>query len=305
VYFYDFEFNLLLYEASVLNWKFTKYYNGIGTFCAHLPISSKVIKVVSENDYLVCRFGNEYAIITGKEIADELIIYGRTLNWLLSKRVVLPYSDKSCNTGEFVQWVFGNTYNDCEVMTLGEIRDGETRSYASDVPKPLSVTVFDALKADNLGNELLYDKEGKVFILNILSGTDKNLIISEANKNASGTRITENVSETSNLCYYETENGYEFVGGDKSGIYRYETYVLSEKKSDAEERLAGTIKESTVTVNTTGIVYKKDYNLGDIVSVQLIKGDLRTTKRLRIAGVELSNSSKNGYVEKPLFEEIK
>ena len=43
--FYDFEFNLLLAEPKVIGWQYTKYYNGIGTFRAQLPLSSPAVKL--------------------------------------------------------------------------------------------------------------------------------------------------------------------------------------------------------------------------------------------------------------------
>jgi len=43
--------------------------------------------------------------------------------------------------------------------------------------------------------------------------------------------------------------------------------------------------------------------LGDTVRVQIIKNELKITRRLRIRGVEMENSYL-GYREKPIFEEV-
>ena len=51
------------------------------------------------------------------------------------------------------------------------------------------------------------------------------------------------------------------------------------------------------------IKFGTDYNLGDIVRVQLLRGNKRETVRKRISGVEILKS--NGYTdEQPIFEEV-
>lgn len=301
--FYDFEFNLLLIEPKVISWRFTKYFNEIGTFEAHLPVSSKATKLVLENDFLVLEIFGEFAIITGKQVADELIIYGRTCNWLFSKRVVLPFRSTGKLTGDFAKSLFENAYSSCENVVFGTMNQGENHTFFSSTPRLLSDSVFEALKIDNLGNEFVFDKAQKKWVFNILKGEDRLLMISEANKNATHTEIIENISDYANLCYYESGSEFLFSGGDETGLYRFETYLLSGGVEDAKSELLKLKKESTTEVTSTGPVYKKDYFLGDTVRVQIIKNDYKVTKRLRIKGVELV-SKPGGYTEKPIFEEV-
>ena len=303
IIFYDYEFNRILAENRVIRWQFTKLYNGIGTFTVYLPNTSPAVKLVMENDYLVCQFGSEYAVVTGKELGSELVIYGRTLNWLLSKRIVLPKEALVCYTGEFVESNFDEAYTDCENVVFGTMQNGSQNSFCVSTPKPLSTVVFDALSIDKLGNELVFDKENRRWIFNLLKGEDKNLLVSEINKNASSVNIIENISDTANLCYYEGDGEYIWSGERADGMHHFETYVLSDEKDDADTKLKEAKKESTVKLSTQGIWYKSDYNLGDTVRLQIVKGSYRTTKRLRITGVEMSQDSM-GYKEKPVFEEI-
>jgi len=62
-------------------------------------------------------------------------------------------------------------------------------------------------------------------------------------------------------------------------------------------------KQWRTQLDAIGILYKKHYLLGDTVRVQIIKNELKITRRLRIRGVEMENSYL-GYREKPIFEEV-
>lgn len=300
--FYDYEFNLLLAEPKVISWKFTKLFNGIGTFVARLPLSSAAVPLIAERNHIVCGFGGEFAIVTGTEIADELVIYGRSLNWLLSKRILLPQGEKSCNTTDFVKEAFEKCYSECNNAVFEGGVSGEMHSFLIESPKYLSDAVFDALSADGLGNDMIFDTQNRRWLFCILKGSDKNLMVSEANKNASSTRIITNMADYANLCYYEGEGGYLSMGSGESGIYRFEAFVNSENAEDAQSELLKREKEKSTHIDTTKLVYKRDYLLGDRVRVQLIKGAYRVTDRLKITGVEM-NMNTGGYCEKPIFEE--
>ena len=303
IIFYDYEFNRLLAETKVISWQLTKYFNGVGIFSAHLPLSSEATRLVAENDYLVCKVGDEFMLVTGKEIGNELVIYGRTINWLLTRRVLLPFSEVTKRTGEFVQGIFEDAYKDCESVVFGDFYAGDEQSISSDSPKPLANGIFDALSLCNLGNEMVFDTKNRRIVFNILKGEDKNLLISEANKNASSVKIIQNISEHANLCYYEGENGYLTAGDGGEGLYRFETYVTSDKEEDAISRLDKMKKENTLNLTAQGLEYNKDYRLGDTVRLQIIKGDYRTCKRVKIIGVEKS-AGPAGYREMPIFENV-
>ena len=68
LFVYDFEFNLLLAEPSVIKSRWVVYYNNVGTFEAHLPISSELTEIVSKNSYLVVKQHGLSAVIVGKEL---------------------------------------------------------------------------------------------------------------------------------------------------------------------------------------------------------------------------------------------
>ena len=88
--FYDFDFNLvyIISDWISLNWELK--YNGVGTFELQLPPLSGIIQFLEEQEHLVAVQGDRQAIITGRRLEDDITIYGRTPNWLLTKRLVCP-----------------------------------------------------------------------------------------------------------------------------------------------------------------------------------------------------------------------
>lgn len=301
--FYDFEFNLLLDTGDVISWRYTKYFNAMGTFRAEFQLSSPVTKLVMEHDYLVCTFSGEAVIITGKEIGNELTLYGRSCDWLLKKRVVLPFAEVERNTGEHIKYLFENAYSDCDDMIMGSCLQGETKIFAQRYYKELSSAVEQALNAENFGWELVFDTIKGKWIFNILKGQDLELIVSEGCKNAAGLSVTGNISEFANYCYYGTNGAVNGKGSEEEGLYRFETYVNSEDEDECDKKLDECRKQWTTELDTVGILYKKHYLLGDTLRVQIIKNELKITRRLRVRGVEME-SSYSGYKEKPIFEEV-
>ena len=82
---YDFEFNLLHIEHDIASCNWKLYDNEIGTFEMHFPISSDLTVIAMQKSYLVAVQGSKQAIITGRQIGDEGVLYGRTCNWILTR----------------------------------------------------------------------------------------------------------------------------------------------------------------------------------------------------------------------------
>ena len=82
---YDYEFNLLHIEHDIVSCNWTIHENAIGSFEMHFPLTSNLISVIMQNRYLVAVQGKKQAIITGRQVNTEGVLYGRTCNWLLSR----------------------------------------------------------------------------------------------------------------------------------------------------------------------------------------------------------------------------
>lgn len=303
---YDFEFNLLEVENNVINAKWIVYYNGIGTFQAHLPITSKLVKIVTENRYMVAVQGKFSAIIVGKELEDELVLYGRTCNWLLTKRISPGFDAITAYPGAYAAQIALDAFSDTENFVMGDCPDSEeTRlesreGYTAD-------TVSDCLALGNLGYEVVFDIKNKKWVFNVLKGSENDLILSEGHKNAYETKCTFDIIDLA-TCGVFTENTDEgpvtktvTKDPEMTGIYRWEARLGTGSETEAKAALSKLSENNEITLNVRNLTFGKDYCLGDTVRVQIIKGDYRSTEKKVIKGVEM-RMEQGVYLEKPVFE---
>ncbi len=306
--FYDFEFNLLLIEPKVIRSNWTIYYNDIGSFEAHLPLTSEAAKIVMENRYLVVVQNGFSGIVVAKELRNELIIYARTCNWLLSKRITPEFSTLTGNSAELASGLVKTAFSDVKNFVLGEAADGNEVDFESS-QRPTFDVVTDCLKLGNLGHNLVYDIKSEQWVFNILKGRENDLIISEGNKNAYDTRLRTDILDLATCGRYDmkTDEGYVSTtlegDADKQGIYRWETELFGKNQNEAAVSLSKLKEKNEITLKAKGAKFGKDYLLGDVVRVQIIKGAYRTTVKKRICGVEIRfEHGVSG--EQPIFENV-
>ena len=76
---------------------------------------------------------------------------------------------------------------------------------------------------------------------------------------------------------------------------------MGETESEAGKSLEKLSEKNKISMTTSEISWKKDYELGDVVKLQIIKGAYRMTEKKRVSGVEI-NTSRGEYSEQPIFE---
>lgn len=211
--FYDFEFHLLHIEHdfTAVNWDLK--YNGIGTFEAHFPVSSGVVPVVMGNAYLVAIQGEKQAIVTGVQAGEDFAVYGRTLNWLLSKRTVGAFDTEATHSTDFytvAKHVTDEAFTKNQnypvpkfyLTSSAGLRDvgafwRNTRNPAYDVIHDLCV------RADNSGHKVTYSPSGKVWQLTLYHGRELSLMVSEANRNAAELTVSQDCLDFATDGWYE------------------------------------------------------------------------------------------------------
>ncbi len=306
LYVYDFEFNLLLAETGIIKTRWVVYYNDVGTFEAHIPITSELTRIVSENQYLVVKQHGLSAIIVGKELGEELILYGRTCNWLLSKRITPEMAISTVSSGQKAGEMVREAFSDVSNLVISNVPEGNQVEFECMENETLN-SVRDCLKLSNLGHELCFNEKTKKWEFSVLEGTEKELILSEAHRNAFDTKISSDILElaTCGVYHKKTEDGYtstKITGdADKTGIYRWEANLFGETEKEAQISLEKLAPKSKISVIVNDISWKKDYALGDTVRLQIIKGAYRTTEKKRINGVEIV-AYQGEYTEQPIFE---
>lgn len=313
--FFDFEFNLLHFEPNVISYKATLYYNDIGTTETHFSLDNDVINIITGNKYVVMVCNGISSIVIGYDIDTELVIYGRTCNWLLTKRLTPPFEQKSgvaeIMSGQFVTEAFSDVSN-FKVAPISFIEN--TTDFVKDKICTTFEVVQECLALQNSGHNVVFDYENSKWIYNVLCSHQSDLIIAEANKNAHNTKITYDIIDVANCGYFDkdvedvegnstTESTYVAAADVPTGIYRWETILDGSTETEAKNNLSDLKFKSDTTVETYNIKYGVDYKLGDVVRMQITKGKYRKTVKKRIIGVEISQDQ-NKKSEQPIFEEV-
>ena len=76
---------------------------------------------------------------------------------------------------------------------------------------------------------------------------------------------------------------------------------MGETANEARINLNKLTEKNKISVTADEVSWKKDYQLGDVVRLQIIKGEYRTTEKKRITGVEITTNHSE-YSEQPIFE---
>lgn len=202
--FFDFDFKLLHTENEFLSSNWTIYYNDIGTFEAHFDLKSDTLPVVMDNDYIVAVQGGLSAIVVGKKVADELIIYGRTCNWLLTKRVTDAFSSTTATIDTLLNTKVEEAFSDSPLVTESTFSNLPTITASRDDKCETFSFVQESLQPENLGHKLEFDPVNSRWIFRILKGKENNsLVISSVNRNAYDVSME---SDSLKLC---TEGWYK------------------------------------------------------------------------------------------------
>ncbi len=372
---YDYEFNLLHIEHDIVSCNWTIYENAIGSFEMHFPLTSNLVSVIMQNRYLVAVQGKKQAIITGRQVNTEGILYGRTCNWLLSRfcmhetfdtdallsegriassdaQTVCAYIMHTVMDGlmvfeENAESVFGDVYMENKAVT------------------PVSELVQNCLAKDGAGHEVWFDVKNKRWVFRLTKGKELPAILSEDNRNAYEITYTEDMQDYFTGGWYsqEVENmgdwdasanspylynnqpsnfakayrvsvagnkfGIPFAEGDYiickdangaweraekiesflvhipsglSGIYAWETDLSGSTNDKAQQTLRDKKITQTITAKVRNMKYGTDYQLGDIVRVEMKKEEFRAGMCKRITGVNLWYEN-NDIGEQPIIEE--
>lgn len=324
VMFYTFEFELIGIMAECeTNW--TLKYNDIGNFEVHFDPSHRLTQRLIEEDYILAVQGENQAMITGKQLLDECVLYGRTLNYLLSKRVTQKFKSSELFTSGAIEskdiesiarYVVSQAFSDVSNFELGEIIGfAEPIDFWRNTSNLTSDVVRDCLENDGAGHRIRADVKNKKWIFEVLKGQERFKIVSEGNRNAYETKYTDDALDYCSGGWYEEqqeaqdgnaempESIWKYIEKDtKTGIYRWEGLLNGSVESEAKSDLKKKQWQKKVETKTYDYVFGEDYNLGDTVRVQKTIGNFKKTFAKRIIGVNMWVES-NNIGQKPIFEE--
>ena len=201
--FYDFEFNPLHIENQFLSSNWSLYYNAIGQFEAHFDLSSDTVPVVMENKYLVAVQGQNAAIITGKIVGNDLAVFGRTPNWLLTRRTT-PEFKRNDTVEAMARDIVRESFSDVpNIVVEDTVLYDKTMPFWRNTIHPTDEVIKDCLDNDNAGHEIVFDIINKQWVFRVLKGIYLPVIVSEDNRNTYDTEYSEDCLGYFTSGYYD------------------------------------------------------------------------------------------------------
>lgn len=319
--FYDFNLNFLK-QVPKSNTRWELRYNDVGTFEAAMsyntPFVADAIERLNSGSFFVVRQGNYTAIIIGYDIQDTAVLYGRTCNWILTKRISKKFAEETFAPQTKARSLVSEAFSDCSNFALGtNISATDTATLAKDNDGTTFDYVKEILSLKNYGHSVSLDLTNKLWKFNITNGVQRDFVRSEANKTAYDARLTYDVLDLADCGYYEKEvtttdaDGNETTStettylkrGSKSGLLRWESLLSGSTEGEALADLKLKKAKDDTAFSTRNIKYGTDYNLGDIFTMQLIKGLYSAPVTRRVTGIEITYNE-SGYTERPIFEAL-
>lgn len=200
VYFYNFNFEPIEQFAGFISFNATKKYCGFGTAEIHFPISrTEIIRMLKDNPYIICIVKDVQMIVTGWQLGEDIAIFGRTPEWLLTKRVASPFSLTQKTPAEIanyaVQTAMGDFAEMTDIILLGDVMD-----YSAKEPKMVYDIVCGVLQPSGLGFKLRADIKDKKFVFSVYKGSELPLLISTSNRTAYDMKYTRDMQDKVDNC---------------------------------------------------------------------------------------------------------
>lgn len=316
--FYDFDFNLLYILPSWSAETRSGYkavhteqsFNGSGSFeCTFRDPELKSIIERNKDCILVVWNGFQGFLTSFRWTASESLITGMNLNGLLHRAVIPSFEEATVNTEKCARELVASNI---PWLSLGEEKGFTSEVTYAQEKYMLADEFFQTLfELDNSGYRIYADIPNKKFIFECLSGEENGLMLSEGSLNIYDVELTYINKELAFGGWYFAQQPdgaegnaaasiwtYISLDSAKEGVYKIDTVLSSTTEAEAVNELKALKSKYETTGSTKDIKYKTDYELGDVVRMQI---DGITVKK-RISGVQMWNE--RSYGEMPIFTEV-
>ena len=327
IVFCNFSFERLAVRGRVISENLTVKFRGYGTFELHLPLTdSEIIGILEQNEYIFCVQGENQAVVTGWRLDEDIAVFGKTPEWLLTK-YILPksFSVSSVFPDEAARRALTKVLG--SNVTFGDYRitGGKTVTLTTDKPQTLyefisdtlhEVTVLDSnrkLVAVRPGFRLRADVRGKKLVFYTLMGDERKVILSQSDKSAYGMIYTRELEDkTTGGVWYQkkttAEDGTESVewtqtaAGSQTGLRKWSA-VLSETLTDDElkKKTDNLAASENIECDVRRLELGRDYDIGDTVRVRFETEGFKKTLKRYVTGVEIYNDT-DGCGVRPVLE---
>ena len=285
-----------------------------GEFELHLKYTAENMKLLEEDNIIARRDANEAGIIEGISIdKDDFTVRGRFLSSLTERRIVMIETVLN-TTAELAMRTIISNMNPIPFLELGEVKNYTEPVDLQVTYKNVCTTLTKIAQVSNIGYGVRFDRKNKNLLFECYRGIDRSaaqnayprVIFSEEFENATDSKYsleTENY-KTVAVVGGEGEGTSRIIAtvGDATGLKRRELFVdakdiqrgdLTDNEYKAlliqrgNEALAQAVKNETFESNVnlqSSLVYKSDFNLGDIVTCR--NRDWNKVIDVRIAEIE-------------------
>ena len=306
---YDSElyFQGVMENQTSLIWN-RKYFEA-GNFELYTPITEDNLKLMKKGNIIWMRGSDDAGVIEDIKLEEsndknEITAKGRFLSSYMDRKLIKGVK----NFKGTVENAMRELYSDDPIplVELGELQDfPETVEFQVSY-KNLLTYENKLARSGALGFRFKPKFDERKILFEIYKGVDRTtaqginnrVIFSESYNNLNNAIYRENTQLYKNVAYVGGEGGKIVVVGDAEGLERREIFVdakdiqsdgLSSAEYEAllrtrgEEALANNRIENTFECNTgadANFQYKKNYDLGDIVTVKKKKWDIAVNERI-------------------------
>lgn len=327
VRFYNFDFELIHIENHIISSNWTLYNNSLGGFELHFALDGDMVSMLksnfsyAENKMLVAVCGSRQGIVTGVRFGEDCAVFGKTCNWLLSKRACPPFTSSKLNfdgsayglAKQCVENCFADVEN-LRILPCGNFENiFADRIFYRNVYNPVSEVVEDILTLGGGGHYMYFNVQNKTWDLTVTRNKNTGLTVSENNKNTHSMEHIYEIGSCADSAWYEAEvydsenllTGFEWKNvskNEKSGIYRWEVVFSAENSSEALKYLDKKTVTDEISSKIKRLKFEFDYNLGDVVNVVYKCADFNRRTSMVISGIHLGEAN-NEITEEIILKE--
>lgn len=203
LFFYDYEFVAVEQFAKCISLNITKKYCGWGSVEIHFPITeSRVIRMLRQNKGLFLVTDKVNAVITGWKLGEDIAIFGKTLEWLMTKRTLSPISVSGKTPEEIAIYAVETAMGDF-VNTENPLCGGIAENYSSENAKTVYDVVRDVLKLEKLGFSISADVDNKRLVFKVYKGKTIPVMLSISNRTAYDCNYAVDMQEECSAARFE------------------------------------------------------------------------------------------------------
>ena len=202
VRFYDADLSRLGDFPRPLSVNIQEVYCGYGTAEVHFSLNeAEVFDILEENELVFLCAEGHWAVVSGWQVGEDIAVYGRTLAWLLTKRVAQPYSFADVTPEEAAIAIVQSAED--FVVTAECSYLGEKGIFESESPCTLYDGVYKALKPAGLGFLVEPDLVERKLVFRVYEGALRECLLSPSMHSACGMEYTvEKQDAVSNCGWY-------------------------------------------------------------------------------------------------------